>query len=454
MKIIIVGAGEVGCYLARHFSSGGHDVCLVERSEPMARAQQDRLDVRVIYGSGSVAHILREAGADGCDLFLAVTRDDSTNLVAALLARRMGARRTVARVHAAVLRDESVFDYRRAFRLDLMFSSERLAAVELAKHIRNPDQPVVEEIARGRIELQQFPLRADSLACGKPLREIGFPDRVRVGWIRRAERNIVPAADETLQEGDLLTVFGEVELMDKYVRRLRTGHSRPGRRSVVIAGGGEIALALAQMLTACGFDVRVIEADAERVAELAYLLPRVTVIHADPTSLEALREERVGECDCFVAAMPDDEDNLMTCLQAGNMGAPDCLTVVQREDYADAIGTAATIIGIRAAVSPREAVRRDLMRFVTAKRYHVLVRLEGGAQVIHFAVRADSPMAGVPVSQLELPVGVVLVAHIHETDARVPAAGDTFSAGDTVYALVEDAALDRFSRILRHGPGV
>ena len=192
MNIIIVGAGEVGKHLAESLSTQLHNITVIEREEPSAEDLDESLDASVICGNGASATVLAEANASECDLFLALTSRDYTNLVAASIAKSMGASKTVARVHAGVQREEWLFDFRAQFGIDYLFSTERLAAVELVKFVRNPEGLLVEEIARGRIELHQYKVSPESTAIGVPIYKLKLPDRVRVACIYRDGDNHIP----------------------------------------------------------------------------------------------------------------------------------------------------------------------------------------------------------------------------------------------------------------------
>ena len=182
--------------------------------------------------------------------------------------------------------------------------------------------------------------------------------------------------------------------------------------------------------------------------DLTHRLSRTTtVINADATSLTELREEQVDAADFFVATTQGDEDNVMTCLQAHNLGTKHCLTLIHRSDYADAISTSGLKFGIMAAVSPREATRQELMRFVTSDRYHLVRRLEG-AEVLEASIAEDSPLIGKKVSEIKWPPGCVLVALINGVHASVPAADDTFEAENNLYAMVSDKAKRKFLALL------
>ncbi len=447
MNIIILGAGEIGFHMAQTLVAQAHNVTVIEENERVAADVSDKLDALVVRGNGSSVSLLEEARVAECDVFLGLSSEDNTNVVAASLAKSLGAKKSIARVHSDVQRDQWLLDYRAHFNVDYLFSSERLAAVELAKHIRNPDCLIVEEVARGRIELQQTPIQPNSEAVGKRLRDLGLPARVRVGSIQRGGQAIIPDGDEILTDGDVVTLFGNPRTLQDVVPRFRGGRSREETR-VVIFGGGEYGFALAQMLEGGRFRTRIVERDAKRCEYLAKVLQRTTLINADATSFQLLKEERVGEADFFVGATLEDEDNVMTCLQAKDLGVKHCLTLIHRADYADAVTRAGGKLGILGAVSPRVATARDLMRFCTDERFNTLVRLTGGIDVIEFTVREGGNLAGNAVSAVDWPKGSGLVSVTHGPHATVPAANDVLAAGDVVVAMVAQDARKAFSKLI------
>ncbi|HEY1170872.1 MAG TPA: Trk system potassium transporter TrkA [Verrucomicrobiae bacterium] len=440
MNIIIVGAGEVGRHLAESLSSRLHNIILIEQSEALADELNELLDIHILCGNGASVTTLAEANTAECDLFLALSSDDNTNLVSASLAKSMGAKKAIARVHGALQREEWLFDYKAHFKIDYLFSSERLAAVELAKFVRNPECLLVEEIARGRVELLQVQLSAISPAAGKTLREISLPTRVRVASIQRNGLQIIPRANDQLLAGDLVTLFGDPNRLPE-VRSLLNPESQQNRQfNVVIFGGGETGCALAQMLESGNYRVRIMELDPKKCRELSEILQNTVVINGDATSLQQLREEQVGDADFFIATSRDDEDNVMTCLQAKSLGTKYTLALIHRADYANVISRNSTQLGIMGAVSPRVATSRDLMRFITSEKFHVVLTLAGGSEVLELTVSEQSSTVGKKVSKIPWPEGSGLVAMLRGQEAMVPSAEDTILAGDTVYAMVSPSA--------------
>jgi trk system potassium uptake protein TrkA len=447
MNIIIVGAGEIGRHLAIELSKLEHSVSVIESDADSAAELQNEIEGKVVVGDGSSVNTLAEANIGECELFLSLTSENSVNLMCASMVKSMGVERVISRVHPGLQREEWLFDFRGHFGIDHIFSSERLAAIELAKFIRNPDSLVVEEIARGRIELQQVRVSSKSAVLGKPLKEIKFPANTRVALVSRDGKDEVAGADTVLNGGEIVTVFGAPHRLRALVGMLhKEAQLKEGPR-VVIFGGGEYGFSLAQMLESWNCRVRIFERDPERAQELTDLLSNTTVINADATSVSELEEEQVGEVDFFVATSGSDEDNVMTCLQAHNLGAKNCLTLIHRADYAKAISTSGRHFGVVAAVSPREASRKEISRYVTTEKFHVVRRLGDGV-VLQTHISKGAKADGKKVSEIQWPEGCVLVGLLKGLQAIVPGADAELEEGDQVFAMVANKAEKKFLKLL------
>ena len=447
MNIIIVGAGEIGRHLAIELSRQDHAVSVIESDAVSAAELQSEIEGKVVVGNGSSINTLAEANIGECELFLSLTSENSVNLMCASMVKSMGVERVISRVHPGLQREEWLFDFRGHFGIDHIFSSERLAAIELAKFIRNPDSLVVEEIARGRIELQQVRVSPKSDALGEPLKSLKFPANTRVALISRDDQHEVANADTILKSGDIVTVFGAPHKLRQLVGRLQKELQIKEGPRVVIFGGGEYGFALAQMLESWNCRVRIFERDPELAQELTDRLSNTVVINADATSVAELEEEQVGDADFFVATSSSDEDNVMTCLQAHNLGAKNCLTLIHRADYAKAISASGRHFGVVAAVSPREASRKEISRYVTTEKYHVVRKLGNGI-VLQTHVAKGSNADGKTVGEMKWPEGCVLVGLLKGLQAIVPGADAELSAGDQIFAMVANKAEKKFLKLL------
>lgn len=447
MNIIIVGAGEIGRHLAKSLSQEAHSISVVESDAELAVELEQSIDAKVVCSDGTSVNALAEANVGECELFLSLTSSNTANLVSASMANKMGVPQVICRVHPGLQREEWLFDFKGHFGIDHLFSSERLAAIELSKFIRNPDSLAVEEIARGRIELQQVRVDARSDAVGRSMKTLKAPERTRVAMVSRGADHMVPTADTVIETDDVVTIFGEPRKLRTLAERMQRKRDDRDVLRVIIFGGGEYGFSLAQMLESWDCKVRIFEQDEVICNSLVDRLSNTTVINADATVVAELQEEQIDGVDFFVATSDSDEDNVMTCLQAHTLGAKNCLTLIHRADYAAAISSSGKHFGIAAAVSPRDATRREIERFITSDRFH-LVKTLPGAELIEMRVAKGSIAAGHMVHEIDWPEGCVLVGLMHGTHADVPGPDDVVQADDHVYAVVSGKARKPFVKLL------
>ncbi|MEN8792138.1 MAG: Trk system potassium transporter TrkA [Lentimonas sp.] len=436
MKIIIVGAGEVGHNLCTTLAAAGHDVTLIEQAELRCEKLDEEQNARIINGNGSSARQLVDVNVAQCDAFLAMTSDDRTNVISCSLAKGLGAKHTIARIHDETFSDNSVINYQLHFGIDLLVNPEAICAVELAKEIRNAGRVAVENFARGQIEVQQQKIAPGARIIGSQLKDLKFDPRVRIGYIQRDGKTEVASADTELMEGDTVTLFGHPEALFGLRERFDPKH-KVDVSSVVLFGGSETAISLIRLLSNPRFKIRVIEKDEKKCRSLAERFPEVTVINGDATSLRLLEEEQIGSADYFVACTKDDEENILTCLQAAKLGVNHVQLVINKGDYDHLLGILRTMLGIELVVSPRSATAKFMVRSLSTDRTVTLAEMpNNGGKIIEVRVQHSSPCVGRMVKDIKLPRGSLFVALLHKFKAKVPAADDMILAGDRVVVLV------------------
>ena len=437
MRIVILGAGTVGSSIAALCCREGHSVTVVDSRADHSARLNDTLDLKALTGSASQSSVLFSAGAMQADLVLAVTGNDEVNLIAASMSKAMGARRVVARVYAPVYHDLSTFDYTRHFQIDRLLSLEQLSAMQLARSIRQSGAVAVESFARGALEMREFVVRAKAAAADTPLKELGLPRGVRVGTILRNEVMKIAEADDVLAADDRITLVGRRDDIDQISDRFQ---NRPAsKQGVVIAGGGETGLHLARILESGRFTVVLMEADAARCEFLASTLHHTTVINSDATRRDVLEEERVGSADVFVACTGDDENNILACVEAREIGTSSVMAIVGRPDYANLMGK----LGIDRAVSPRDVTAQQVLGFLNEGPVISRTDLTGGEIVVlEIEVLPDSPATEHVLAVVDFPAQCLIAAVMREDSVRVPGADDHLRPGDTVVALVDRAAVD------------
>lgn len=436
MKIIIVGAGEVGHNLCATLAAAGHDVTLIEQSQLRCEKLDEEQNARIVNGNGSSARQLVDVDVASCDAFLAMTSDDRTNVISCSLAKGLGAKNTIARIHDETYSDNSVINYQVHFGIDLLVNPEAICAVELAKEIRSAGRVAVENFARGQIEVQQQRVAKGSRLIGKQLKDLKLDPRVRIGYIQRAGKSEVANADTTMEEADIVTIFGHPEVLFSLREKFDPKHKAEIER-VVLFGGSETAISLIRLLSNPRFKIRVIEKDKARCHTLAEQFPEVTVIHGDATSLRLLEEEQIGSADYFVACTKDDEENILTCLQAAKLGADHVQLVINKGDYDQLLGILKTMLGIEVVVSPRKATADYMLRNLSTETVETLAEMPNkGGRILEVRINHSSPCVGRKIIDIKLPRGSLFVALLHKFKAKVPAADDTILAGDRVVVIV------------------
>ena len=438
MKIIIVGAGEVGHNLCDTLSKEGHDVTVVEQSEQRVAQLDEEQNARIVRGNGSSARQPVDLDVTRCDAFLAMTSDDRTNLISCSLAKGLGAKNTFARIHDETYSDNSVINYQLHFGIDLLVNPEAICAVELAKAIRNPGRVAVENFARGQIEFQQQRVATGSRLIGQQLKQLKLDPGVRIGYVQRDGQGEIAGAETILQEGDRVTLFGYPDALFSLRERFDPKNKIKEVR-VVLFGGTETAISLMRLLTNPRFRIRVLEKDPARCQQIAESFPHVEVICGDGTSLRLLEEEQISEADYFVACTKDDEENILTCLQAAKLGADHVQLVVNKGDYEQLEGILKTILGIEMVVSPRRATADFMVRSLSTETAATLAELPDGGRILEVKLDHSSPVVGKRVKDIQLPRSSLFVAIQHKFKAGVPTAEDTLLAGDRVLVLVDQS---------------
>jgi len=444
MRIVVLGGGTVGTSISKLLCENRHSVNVVDTDPGIVRRLNETLDVRAMPGSASQSSVLFQAGVAGCDLCLAVTGEDEVNIVAASMAKAMGARRAVARVYAPVFRDLSTFDYQQHFHIDRLLSLEHLSAMDLVHKIRHPGSVAVEHLARGQLEVQELIMTANMQKAGTKLRDLDLPRNVRIGSIARGGKTWIAGAEDTLEPGDRITLIGARSTVDAVRDSFRPERER--KQGVVIVGGGETGYHLARLLEDGPYGVLLMENDMARCEFLAKHLSHVTVVNVDGTSQAVLEEERVDSADIFVSCTGDDENNIIAGVEAAEIGAKRIMAVVSRPDYASIVER----LGIDHTVSPREVMAKQVLGFLNEPPVISRSQLDEGAIcVLEIEVLADAPVTDHVLANLNLPPQCLIVAVVKKDYVHVPTADDRLQTGDTVIVLAEESAAADTVRLFR-----
>lgn len=431
MNIIICGAGEVGRHAAEVLAADGNSITIIDNDAGKLAELEDAMDVRSLLGNGTQADVLIEAGVGKADLFLAATNIDEINLLSASVAKGVGARRCIARVHHSAFYEKRGLDYDRYLGIDHMVCPEYATAVAIAQTLRSPGALAVERFARGRVEMQQLPIGADAPAVGKPLLALDLPGHTRVASIERGGAAFIPDGQTEVQAGDVVTLIADVDVFAKAAKVFDPDAGR--RRRVIILGGTSMGVWLCRALQSRMFSVRLIESDRARAEELAAKLDWVTVLCADLNDTNVLEEERTDQADAFVALTKDDESNLLGAAHAKSLGAKSAFAVLQRPTYQHLLGH----VGIDRAFSPRAVAVGQILQLIEDEPVRVLAELAHGIADV-YEVRVPASAADVinrPLREVQFPGKTIIAAIQRGDDAHVPSADDTIMADDTLIII-------------------
>jgi trk system potassium uptake protein TrkA len=443
MNIVICGAGEVGRHSAEVLQASGHAVTVIDRNATPLAAIDDTLDVRTLQGSGTHAEVLLEAGCATAELFIAATSLDEVNLLSCSIAKGVGAKRCIARVHHGAYFEQRGMDYARHLGIDHLVCPEYTTALAIAGVVRAPGATAVEQFARGKIEMARVPVGLGSRVNGQALRHVKMPAPARVVLVERKGKAELAAAETLIEAGDVVTLIGESADLDK-VRKLFQSDA-PTRRSVMIVGGTTQAVWICRALRHKQLSVRVFEADAARAEELAEKLSWVTVLNADVLDSDVLIEEHVDQVDAFCAVTEDDETNILVAAQAKSQGAQMSVAVLQRPTFLHLLKH----VGIDRAFSPRSTAVVEIERRLEKSPVRKLAELgDGVASVYEVRVqRAAVEVVGKPLREVKFPEGASLAVVQRGDEVALPTADSELSAGDVAIAICSAEAVKELRRM-------
>jgi trk system potassium uptake protein TrkA len=445
MKVIVVGAGQVGFHLAQRLSEEKQDVILVDTDPERADFVSQHLDVLTVVGNGASLSTLEEAGVKGARMLLAVTSRDEVNLIACLAAKRLGVAYTMARIsNPEYYRRGSVLS-REQMGIDLMVNPERECAWETYQLLQSAAATDVAQFADGRVQLIGLRVKRGAPVLGRSLAELGeeFEDSHYVtAAIVRNNTTFVPKGGDVILEGDqiyMLAPTSEVSALPPLA-----GHERFQLRRVMIAGGSAEALYLGELLEDNGVECTILDRDRRRCLELAERLPKFLVLHADSTDLELLEMEGVSGIDGYVSATGNDETNLLSSLLAKTVGAQKVVSLIHKFEYLR-LGPK---VGIDAAVSPRLSTVNAILRYVRRGRVMTVASLAGiEAEAIEFQVDDESLVAGQALKDLKFPRQGIVGTILRGEEIIIPRGDDVILPGDEVIVFALPAAIPEVEKL-------
>ena len=422
MQIIIVGDGKVGVALTEQLSSEGHDITVIDSNPKVLEQSLESYDVMVVHGNGASIGVLKEAGVEDAHLLIAATSRDETNLLTCIVAKKLGAKHTIARVRNPEYAEQLVL-MRDELGLSMTINPELAAAREI-HHL---------------LQFHSF-LKRDSFAklAGIPLSRLYEIARVRVlvCVVERGGTVHIPDGSFTLQAGDNIYVTADSQDLAQLIKHL--GIVKQKVRNAIIVGGSRIAYYLAMRCLHAGLGVKIIEQNHERCVELAELLPSAVIIEADGSRQDILAAEGISSTDAVITLTNMDEENLIISMYASHIGVPKVITKVNRTEYVEAFKS----MGIDTFISPKALCSTDIVRYVRAMQnttggsvitLHRMV--EGKAEALEFRASETTRHLGETLLDIQLKPEILIACITHKGRTIIPRGSDVFQAGDTVIVV-------------------
>ena len=437
MKIVIIGDGKVGYKLAKQLSSEKYDIILIDNNEEKLRKSIERMDVFCVAGEGGSVEVQQRADVPHADLVIACTSTDECNMLSCLIARRLGARHTIARVRNPIYYKQIDF-LKKDLHLSMVVNPELIVAGDITRLLLFPYASKVETFVKGRVELVEFPIHCGKLE-GLSLSELyaRFQVQVLVCAVESGETVLIPDGDYIIKAGDKLHIAASHQNMEQFFKKIALRKEKI--KNAMICGGGRVAYYLASQLCNLGMNVKIIERNRERCEELCELLPKATIINGDATEHDLLIEEGIEKTDAFIALTGMDEENIIMSLFASKQSVSKVIVKINEDRRAMMIDE----LGLDSIVSAKTATADAILGYVRARRNSqcsanvetMYQLLDGRVEALEFIIKSENAYTGVPLKDLNLKVNNIIACIARGRKIIIPNGDDSIQVGDSVVII-------------------
>lgn len=450
MKIVIIGAGEIGYDLASVLSTEKHDVTVLDRDKDSLVRVADSLDVLTIEGNATSVKDLVSANVGEADILISVTSIDEVNMISGMIGKRLGAKMVIARIRSDEFSDDEAPLTPSDLGIDVMIHPELSAAQEIAQLLRRSSASDIINLADNRMQLIGIRLEKNSPLIGKTLNEYASIHAeliFRVVAIGRRGRTIIPNGSVKLQNYDQIFILAETKDINDVVKT--TGKKETELHSVMIAGGSGMGAMIARLLCADktkDWSIKLIEPDYDTAEELAIELKQVMVLHGNPTDPDLLATEGISDMDAFIAVTDDEESNIISCLMAKHLEVKKTVALVSKPDFIPLAQT----IGLDAVINKKVAASNEIHRYVRRGRVISVTELRGiKAEVIELQANEKSGVTKKPIKKLKLPDGCVVGGVLGNGDVEIATGETQVQANDRVIIFCLPASVDKITKLFQ-----
>ncbi len=452
MNVIVIGCGKIGTAIISNFVSEGHDVVAVDNNPEVISELTNTYDVMGACGNGADSEILEEANVRKAELVIAVTGSDELNMLSCFLARRMGAKHTIARMRNPEYNDRSRAFMRQQLDISMSLNPELSTAHEIFNILKFPSAAKVESFSGRNFEMIEIRLKNDSKLDGMRIADmrLKYNAKFLICAVQRDDAVYIPDGNFVLKSGDKIGITAAPAEISKFLKEL--GILQKRARSVMILGGGRIAYYLSKMLEAENVPVTVIERDRAVCDTLCELLPKAVIINGDGANRELLIEEGLRSVDAFVALTGMDEENILVTSYVQSQNVPKVIAKVNRTELIPL----AEHWGLDCIVTPKKLVSDRVLKYARALENSadssmetLYTLMDDKVEALEFKVKPDFPKLNIPFKELKTKPNVLIAGIMRDRSIIIPAGDDMLMSDDKVVILAANQRINTLSDILK-----
>lgn len=450
MKIVVIGAGEIGYDLASVLSSEKHDVVVMDREKSCLNRVSESLDVLTVEGNATSIRDLVNAGVSDVDILISVTSVDEVNMISCMIGKRLGAKMTIARVRSEEFSGDDSPLTPSDLGIDVVIHPELSASQEIAHLLKRSSASDVINLADNQMQLIGIRLESTSPLLGNSLNEYAdqYPELAfRVVAIGRRGRTIIPNGSVKMQKYDQIFILAETQDINAIVKS--TGKKETELNSVMIAGGSGMGAMIAKLLSddqGKDWSIKLIEPDYERAEDLAIEMKNVMVLHGNPTDPDLLATEGINEMDAFIAVTDDEESNIISCLMAKHLEVKKTVALVSKPDFIPLAQT----IGLDAVVNKKVAASNEIHRYVRRGNVVSVTELRGiKAEVIELKAGEGSAITKKPIRKLKLPDECIIGGVLCNGKVEIAVGSTHIQAEDRVIIFCLPSSVDKITKLFQ-----
>lgn len=446
MKIIIVGVGNVGKELVKQLSNEGHDIVVVDTNVKLVEDIVNSYDVKGVTGNGVSLDTMRETGVSSCDMLISCTQYDEMNMLCCLVAKKLGAKETIARVKN---REYSELFSSRELGISMLVNPDYESALEISRLLRFPSAIKIEPFAEGRVDIIELKITTDSPLFGVALKNLSsvIKNKILICAVARNGEVYIPTGDFVLSDGDKIYVTASKRGMYQLFKDL--GQAEPAK-SVIIVGGSRIASYLAQELQKVDVSVKIIDKSEEKCAFLTETLDKAKIVNGDGTDQELLIDEGLLDTDALIVLSDGDEQNIIISMYASAKGVK-VITKIDNSSYSTLLENS----GIDSVVATKATTANEIIKRVRGmangmgSSVNKLFRIvDGKAEVLEFSVTSSFKGHSIPLSILHMKKDTLIAGIIRDGKLITPSGSDTIEIGDLVLIVTLSSNFDDLNDIL------